>query len=31
MRSEAMNAITSTLGLNALLATGEPAGGAALD
>src|SRR6266540_2445886 len=31
MRSEAMNATTSTLGLNALLATGEPAGGAALD
>jgi hypothetical protein len=31
MRSEAMNAITSTFGLNALLATGEPAGGAALD
>ena len=31
MRSEAMNAITSNLGLNALLAAGEPAGGAALD
>jgi hypothetical protein len=29
MRSEAMNAITSAPGLNALLATGEPAGGAA--